>query len=351
MTARNNAGQSLFPLLAYETAEKPIDYEELRRLSREKALSQKLKFARFREKYGKAIKDANIKSTRKKEQQIESTRSQVDQLRNLTLIEYSITRERTRAYLTSSSLKMKKILEIARVGVRSRALAMLPEAKIKKAVLSARKQMDKRTLEVGIDVTYSRHYMLTRVKAIGLQSAGVKSFAERKIVKRKEGLMARRIGSATPTSRRHDVELLPSPESPGDEVTRRQSTRDEETRHLQSPQINNFRHGMRIARKEFASRVGRTELALKSKSAQTMNEGKLRMNRMQQNIADAKLLFGVDVKFARNNLNESARKLRLAEIVIIQKLAARRKTELRRARGYRKVAAVRNALALIRTLS
>ncbi|MGI0090086.1 MAG: hypothetical protein ACREBS_00105 [Nitrososphaerales archaeon] len=319
----------------------------------EKTLLQRKKFAQFRQRYRAAISKA-VKETRSSmEEKILETRTRVKQFIALTAVDNSIARERTREYLFESSQKVRKIIDLTRTRVRAQALENMPEEQLKAQIVAARDHVNERAIGLELAATVSAYNLSRQWARVKAHHESIKSEANELITKYKDDFykVPRQDLAQGERTKINLDKKQGAEESKEEEKTQgRRFFLERELEKGQGEKISRLRREITIARSNFKERVEGAEIELISRGAETMKEGQSRLILMQKNMNQAKLLFGLDVKFARHNLIESAKTLRYLEIQSVARFTDKRRKEQERARAYRKVAAIRNALVLIHSV-
>lgn len=112
-----------------------------------------------------------------------------------------------------------------------------------------------------------------------------------------------------------------------------------------------FRESLEAAKDSFIARVSEKREIMMRRSKAIMEQGQVRRNHTKKNITNRKALFVLDVRFAQYRLGEASKRLRRVGDRTVERLAARREGVLRRTRAEQKARLIRNALALIHSMS
>jgi hypothetical protein len=330
----------LIPFFPYDASDREKQLDFIKRKYKEREISHKARFATIWKTNAQSQRDLMARSKASIQRSIDLTRMRTKQFVNLTKIDQSIIRERTREYLQSSKRRIKNEMDMAQQMVRSKVEHTSPgNLSLKDQMNRARNYTTERVLEINRDISHSageilRSKELMRRRYIQIHDEGESEFlAEKETARIAENVL----NSKDYNSQTRDKTRIAQDE-------RKVSNSKVKT------QLDLTRKNVQSATADFVDNAKRTRFETGKVNQNAIVARESDLHEMQKHILDSKELFKVDVRFAQAKVREASKKSEVIGIQMTVALAERRKTAIARAKARRKAQTIRNALALIRTI-
>ncbi|MDH2899485.1 MAG: hypothetical protein PXY39_00780 [archaeon] len=342
----------LIPFFPYETRDRNEQLNLIRRKYSERAAEHKAKF----EALWKESLESQARSTARSkaliQKSIDSARNRTKQFVSLAKIDQSIIRERTREYLYSSDRRIKKEMFQARETVQGIVSGSGAEKGLRDQMKQARSYVEHRATQIELDAMRSAREILKRRELMQERYSRIYVAAQKKVSKGKEKLRKAQLALTSAVADR--VEEVKTPESTMlSEGEHQTFKRDDLTLMINEKvktDLDSAQRRVENATSNYTENARRIKLSTVSTGQKAMAIGQSHLHQMQKNLLASKELFEIDVRFAQAKVKEASKKSKIIGTQMTVVLSQRRKAAIMRARARRKAQAIRNALALIRTM-
>lgn len=351
-TRERSTKPALIPFFPYETRDRNEQLYLVRRKYRERAAEHKAKLEALWNTSFESQAKATARSKALIRKSIDLTRKRTKQFVILAKIDQSIVRERTREYLYSSDRRIKKEMHHARETVQDIVSGSGAEKGLRDQMKQARSYVEQRAVQIELDLMHSAREILKRRELMQERYSQIYDDAQKKVLKGKERMQkAQRALTSAGADQIEEVktsesEMLREGEHPSfksDEIT---SVINEKVR----TELDSAQRKVENATSNYVENARRIKRSTEKVGQEAMAMGQSHLVQMQKNMLASKELFEIDVRFAQAKVREASKRSKIIGIQMTVALSQRRKTAIMRARARRKAQAIRNALALIRTM-